>query len=122
MAEVPMKVVDVTGTVPPMGREQIEQKLTEMMTAEGSAMAEKLPAEQKAKAEELLKKVQMFIGMANMWMNAMIADISATTVFGIESQYGLGQFLQYQAEFNKRLGAQLDFLSAQVLALSRRVK
>jgi hypothetical protein len=119
MDEVQVKVQDATGTLPPMGREDIEKKIAELVQKESAGLAEKLPPEQKAKAEELLKKVQMVIGMFNMWMNAMIADVAATTVFSMESQYKLGEFLSYQAEYNQVLSNRVEAMGRQLSGLEK---
>lgn len=113
MAETQVK--DETGTVPPMSRSEIEAKMFAEVNASAAPILEGIKdEEQRKKAEEAVKKIQAFAAMATMWLNAVIADMAATTVYTFEQTYGFKDYLAYQAGFNNEVAKRLDAITATV--------
>ena len=107
IVQTPMR--DDTGTIQkPMTRKDVENELTRQISEIRAEYDDKLTEEQRKAADKLLSRLQQFIAMVNMFLNAMISDTAATTTFNIEAQFKLAEFLNYQATFNDQIAAALD--------------
>ena len=119
IVQTPMR--DDTGTIQkPMTRKDVENELTRQISEIRAEYDDKLTGEQRKAADKLLSRLQQFIAMVNMFLNAMISDTAATTTFNIEAQFKLAEFLNYQATFNDQIALKLDTIEAAVLELRRK--
>jgi predicted GNAT family acetyltransferase len=66
----------------------------------------------RAKAENALKQLTAMMAMANMWVNAVISDIAATTVYTFQQTYDWKAFMEYQAAHNVEVAKRLDAMQA----------
>ena len=119
VVQTPMQ--DDTGTIQqPMTRKDVEDELTRQISEIRAEYDDKLTDEQRKAADKLLSRLQQFIAMVNMFLNAMISDTAATTTFNIEAQFKLAEFLNYQATFNDQIALKLDTIEAAVLEIRRK--
>ena len=119
VVQTPMQ--DDTGTIQkPMTRKDVENELTRQISEIRAEYDDKLTDEQRKAADKLLSRLQQFIAMVNMFLNAMISDTAATTTFNIEAQFKLAEFLNYQATFNDQIALKLDTIEAAVLEIRRK--
>jgi len=95
------EVTDETGTVLPMTRSEIEEKmLKELNEKAAPLLAHIKDDETRAKAEQAIKQLQAMGAMGIMWLNGVIADIAATTVYNFQQTYDWKGFMEYQAAHN----------------------
>jgi len=112
---------DDTGTIQKvMTRQDVQNEIVKQINDIRTEYADKLTPEQQKAADKLLSRLQQFIAMVNMFLNAMISDTAATTTFNIEAQFKLAEFLNYQATFNDQIALKLDTIEAAVLELRRK--
>jgi hypothetical protein len=117
--QTPMK--DETGTISKvMTRQDVQNEMVRQINEIRSEYNDKLTPEQQKAADKLLSRLQQFIAMVNMFLNAMISDTAATTTYNIEAQFKLAEFLQYQATFNDQMASKLDIIEAAVLEIRRK--
>lgn len=110
------QVKDETGTVAPMTRSQIESEIAKKLNEQAAPLLDKIEnPDTKAKAADALKQLTAMMAMANMWVNAVISDVAATTVFTFQQTYDWKGFMEYQAAHNaevaKRIEAMQDMMN-----------
>lgn len=121
VTQVQVRQKDETGTIQKaMSRQEVTNEISRQIVEMKAEYADKLTPEQNAAADKLLNRVQQGIAMLNMFLNAMIADTAATTVYNMQAQFKLADFLQYQASFNDQMAAKMDIIEAAVLELRRK--
>lgn len=98
------QVKDETGTVAPMTRSEIEQKFIAELNTKAQPLLDNIKdADTREKAEQAIKQMQAFGAMAIMWLNGVIADIAATTVYTFQQTYDWKGFMEYQAAHNAKV-------------------
>ena len=107
------KVTDETGTVPAMSRNEIEAAMmAKLQESAAPMMAEIKDEATREKAEKAIKQLQSIMAMVNMWLNAIIADVAATTVYSFQQVYDFKAFMEYQASHNVEVARRLDAMQA----------
>ena len=98
------KVVDETGTVPAMTRTEIEEKMLKELNEKAKPLLDQIKDDEtRAKAEQAIKQLQAMGAMGIMWLNGVIADIAATTVYNFQQTYDWKGFMEYQAAHNAKV-------------------
>ena len=103
------QVKDETGTVAPMTRTQLETEIAKKLHEQAAPLIDKIEdAGTRAKAENALKQLTAMMAMANMWVNAVISDIAATTVYTFQQTYDWKAFMEYQAAHNAEVANRIQ--------------
>jgi len=103
------QVKDETGTVAPMTRTQLESEIAKKLHEQAAPLIDKIEdAGTRAKAENALKQLTAMMAMANMWVNAVISDIAATTVYTFQQTYDWKAFMEYQAAHNAEVANRIQ--------------
>jgi hypothetical protein len=103
------QVKDETGTVKPMTRSELESEIAKKLHEQAAPLIDKIEdAGTRAKAENALKQLTAMMAMANMWVNAVISDIAATTVYTFQQTYDWKAFMEYQAAHNAEVANRIQ--------------
>jgi len=98
------QVKDETGTVAPMTRTQLESEIAKKLHEQAAPLIDKIEdVGTRAKAENALKQLTAMMAMVNMWVNAVISDIAATTVYTFQQTYDWKAFMEYTAGHNAKM-------------------
>jgi uncharacterized membrane protein len=118
-----VEVKDETGTVAPMTRSEIEAEMMKKVEEQAKPLIDKIEnPETRAKAENAMRQLQAMVAMGNMYINSLLADCAATTVFNFEQIYSFKDFLAYQASHNNEVARRLDAIQATLREMDVKTK